>query len=65
MEMTCTNHCSYFPNVETTDWVYDEKTGLKVRKHPREFICGYDGHVITSWYDECPKNLEKETKKNG
>ena len=56
--MTCSPKCPYFPNVNTDDWVYNDE-GLKVRKTPREFVCGYDGHIIKDWYSECPKTKDK------
>lgn len=56
--MTCTPNCPYFPILENQiEWEYDSKIPyLKKRKHKKKFICGYDGHVIISWYENCPKN---------
>ena len=57
-QMNCNPLCPYFPNSESSiDWEYDQKIPyLKRRKNQKNFICGYDGHIITSWYEDCPKN---------
>lgn len=65
--MKCNPNCTYFPNMECKSWRFD-KDNIKRRTDGKEFICGYDGHKIKSWYDECPKErdrveYEKEKKK--
>lgn len=63
-KMNCFVTCPFFPkNQEITDWEYD-KNGLKRRKNSNFFICGYDGHIITSWYEECPKNKTEENNES-
>lgn len=60
-EMSCTPICPFFPIMEScVEWEYDEnKPYIKRRKTKKNFICGYDGHIIKSWYEECPKNKTK------
>lgn len=62
-KMNCNVKCPFFPkNSDIIDWKYD-KNGLKRRKNPIPFICGYDGHIIKSWYEECPKdNMEEKNE---
>ena len=58
IKMQCSPQCSYFPDVNCTNWVYDEKDpSIKRRKEKKDYICGYDGHIITSWYLPCPKKI--------
>lgn len=59
----CTIKCKYFPTQEKAviEWQLDEN-GIKRRKNPYRFICGYDDHQIKSWNIECP--YEKEKNKN-
>lgn len=60
IKMQCSPQCSYFPDVNCTNWVYDEKDpSIKRRKEKKDYICGYDGHVITSWYLPCPKEIDE------
>ena len=60
IKMQCSPQCSYFPDVNCTNWVYDEKDpSIKRRKEKKDYICGYDGHVITSWYLPCPKKIDE------
>ena len=60
IKMQCNPQCSYFPDVNCTNWVYDEKDpSIKRRKEKKDYICGYDGHVITSWYLPCPKKIDE------
>lgn len=67
--MKCNPYCTYFPNMECREFKFDSE-GVKRRavKIP-EFICGYDGHCIKSWYDECPMEIDKlkflKEKQNG
>ncbi len=56
--MKCSPNCTFFPNMECKKWDYDD-TGLKRRTDNKKFICGYDGHEIKSWYDECPKEVDR------
>lgn len=52
----CHPNCPYFPNSETCEWEYDEKEPyIKRRKNKDSFICYYDGHMIKSWDDICPR----------
>lgn len=57
-QMKCSPNCAYFPCMECKTWTVDED-GVKHRADGKKFVCGYDGHLITSWYDECPKEKEK------
>lgn len=50
---TCNPKCTYFPISDNLEWVIG-KDGLKHRKEKKEFICGYDGHVIKNWKEKCP-----------
>ena len=60
IKMQCSPQCSYFPDVNCTNRVYDEKNpSIKRRKEKKDYICGYDGHVITSWYLPCPKKIDE------
>lgn len=55
----CTPYCSYFPMCETVvAWEYDEN-GLKRRVDKKEFLCGYDGHVIKDWNSPCPRETQE------
>lgn len=56
--LSCSTKCPYFPNDASTqvEWVYDkENPVIKRRKVEKDWRCGYDGHIITNWYDPCPK----------
>ena len=60
IKMQCSPQFSYFPDVNCTNWVYDEKDpSIKRRKEKKDYICGYDGHIITSWYLPCPKKIDE------
>ena len=60
IKMQCVPQCSYFPDVNCTNWVYDEKDpSIKRRKEKKEYVCGYDVHVITNWYLPCPKKIDE------
>ena len=59
----CDVHCIFFPDMTCSSWKFDEKEPyIKRRDDGKQFICAYDGHVIKSWYDECPKNAENAQK---
>lgn len=64
LNMNCSPKCPYFPDVYCTEWKYDETQNAKVRKEHRDYICGYDGHIIKSWYSSCPKKEEQKENKN-
>lgn len=59
----CTVNCPFFPDMTCNAWEYDKEIPyIKRRADKKEFICGYDGHIIKSWTDEiCPK-LKDEIK---
>ena len=60
-EYQCNVRCTYFPNMECLSWEYDkEKPYIKRRTDGKEWICGFDGHIIKDWFDnECPlKNIK-------
>lgn len=60
--MKCSVQCMYFPDMTCNSWKYDEKDpNIKRRDDGKQFVCAYDGHVIKSWYDTCPK--EEDSKK--
>ena len=63
MEMQCSTKCRFFPDMSCSEWEYDKDIPyIKRRKDGKKFKCGYDGHVITSWYSPCPKKLEEFLK---
>ena len=39
--------------------VDENDPNIKRRKEKKEYICGYDGHVITNWYLPCPKKIDE------
>lgn len=51
--MQCLVTCNYFPDMTCYNFEYD-KDGIKRRSDNKKFICAFDGHEITSWYDKCP-----------
>lgn len=55
--MKCTPECTYFPCMDCRDWTID-KDGIKRRVDGKEYVCGYDGHLIKSWKEECPKDRD-------
>lgn len=60
---TCTPSCPYFPYINNSiEWVYDEEANCKRRANPFEYKCSYDGHIIKSWYDECPLKRRKKNE---
>lgn len=68
-KMNCCPNCTYFPNMDCKSYKLDN-LGVKRRTDGKQFICGYDGHIIISWYAECPKEkdaieimAEREKKK--
>ena len=61
--MQCSPKCAYFPDMGCSQWVYDkEQPEIKRRKEPKDFVCGYDGHIITNWYSPCPKMINEMAK---
>ena len=53
---TCSPKCPYFSSPEYPQWEWNEKRKCKVSKNS-DFVCLYDGHNITDWYDNiCPRN---------
>lgn len=67
--MQCSPKCLYFPNMDCSHWVYDEDNPeIKRRKDKKDFVCGYDGHIIANWYSPCPRKIDntlKELSKKG
>ena len=62
-EMKCSPKCMFFPDMSCQHWVFDDEIPyVKRRKDNKVFKCIYDGHIITSWYDACPKKLEESSK---
>ena len=60
VKMQCSPYCNFFPDMTCNNWVYDENDpNIKRRKEKKEYICGYDGHVITNWYLPCPKKIDE------
>lgn len=63
-KMVCSPTCQYFPNMECNEWVYDDNVlFIKRRKEEKPYVCGYDGHIIKSWYAPCPQIEEKKNKR--
>lgn len=63
MTMQCSPKCRYFPDVTCTKWKYDEENPyIKVRQEKKDYICGYDGHIITNWYSPCPRMIDKKVE---
>ena len=61
----CNVRCAYFPTLpDVVPYEVDEKTGIKRMPKDFQLTCKYDGHVITSWYDLCPRKVEKENGKS-
>lgn len=61
--MQCSPKCLYFPNMDCSYWVYDEDNPeIKRRKEKKDFVCGYDGHIITNWYSPCPRKIDHALK---
>lgn len=52
--MSCSVKCIFFPDSTCTKFVCDEN-GVKKREEEFQYICGYDGHIITNWNEDCPK----------
>ena len=60
VKMQCSPYCSFFPDMTCNNWVYDENDpNIKRRKEKKDYVCGYDGHVITNWYLPCPKKIDE------
>ena len=57
--MKCSPNCIYFMATDVNDYEMDIY-GVKYAVD-HVFKCGYDGHIITNWYEKCPKTEEEIT----
>ena len=49
----CDTKCIYFPLYVDKDIEYEVYGGVKYRKNPVCYICGYDGHKIEHFCNFC------------
>lgn len=56
--MACDVKCTFFPDMTCRSFTIDEN-GIKRRNDGKQYICGYDGHIITDWTSPCPKEEDK------
>lgn len=64
LNMVCSPKCIYFPNMDCSEWEYDSNIHyIKRRAKEKQWICGYDGHIIKSWCAPCPKIEERKNKR--